>query len=262
MASLAPPMAWRTAPEGSIRLVQVSDFHLLDSHQQRFAGILPEETLVATLNAVGDWQPDLVVATGDLVHEGNLATYQRLRALLSPLDCPVICLPGNHDRVEHLLTICSTPPLSNNPYQRFGAWGLGLIDTTQPGEEAGTITPAALGDLERLILAEPCEHLLLALHHQPQPVGSPWLDAIGLTDSQPLWEFCSQMPHLRGVLFGHVHQCVDTLYMGVRLLGTPSTAVQFVLGSAKSQHDPNAPPGFRWLLLQPDGRLQTDTTYI
>jgi Icc protein len=41
------------------------------------------------------------------------------------------------------------------------------------------------------------------------------------------------------------------------MLGTPSTCFQFQPRALKSEVDPAAGPGWRWLDLQPDGRIVT-----
>ena len=47
--------------------------------------------------------PDLVLATGDLVNDGEAEEYASLAALLAPLRMPVYLIPGNHDDRENLL---------------------------------------------------------------------------------------------------------------------------------------------------------------
>ena len=42
-------------------------------------------------------QPDLVIATGDLVDLGIAEEYAHLRQLLAPLPMPCYLIPGNHD---------------------------------------------------------------------------------------------------------------------------------------------------------------------
>ncbi len=58
------------------------------------------------------------------------------------------------------------------------------------------------------------------------------------------------------MLWGHVHQIFDDLRNGVKLMGTPSTCIQF----NPNQDDfaiEKLPPGYRWLELMPDGRINS-----
>ena len=47
----------------------------------------------------------------------------------------------------------------------------------------------------------------------------------------------------------------------MRLLASPSTCVQFAPGSEEFQVDSEA-PGYRWLRLLPDGRLETGVSRV
>ena len=42
-------------------------------------------------------QPDVVIATGDLVDGGRVEEYEHVRRLLAPLSIPVYLIPGNRD---------------------------------------------------------------------------------------------------------------------------------------------------------------------
>ena len=48
---------------------------------------------------------------------------------------------------------------------------------------------------------------------------------------------------------------------GIRLLASPSTCVQFAPGSEEFQVDTTA-PGYRWLRLHADGRLETGVSRV
>ncbi|RCL61780.1 MAG: phosphodiesterase, partial [Pseudomonas sp.] len=56
-------------------------------------------------------------------------------------------------------------------------------------------------------------------------------------------------------------QAFDQSRNGVRLLATPSTGVQFTPQSEDFQVD-SAAPGYRWLRLYADGRLETDVSRV
>ena len=67
--------------------------------------------------------------------------------------------------------------------------------------------------------------------------------------------------NVRGMVWGHVHQAFDGMREGVMLMGTPSTCVQFEPGSTKFTLD-ERPPGYRWLHLYPDGRIDTRVEWV
>ena len=47
-----------------------------------------------------DPQPDLIVHTGDLTDFGLPDEYANLKAILAPLQAPLLAIPGNHDERE------------------------------------------------------------------------------------------------------------------------------------------------------------------
>ena len=67
--------------------------------------------------------------------------------------------------------------------------------------------------------------------------------------------------NVRGVLWGHVHQSLDSFIDGVRFMATPATCAQFVPGSANFAID-DRPPGYRVLELMPDGSIATEVCWL
>jgi Icc protein len=202
-----------------------------------------------------DWQTDLVLATGDLVHDASPSGYRDLAQTLNHFGQPVLCLPGNHDDPgamrEHL--VCehvSTPHVVD-----IGAWRIVLLDSVIPGEVGGHLGEDELQRL-RDALSDNTRPTLVCLHHQPVPVGSQWLDSMGVDNGSELMEIVEQAPTVRGVLWGHVHQRYDTNHKNTRLMATPSTCVQFSANSDDFSVD-NAAPGFRLLALLPDGTIHS-----
>ena len=59
----------------------------------------------------------------------------------------------------------------------------------------------------------------------------------------------------------HVHQEIDRQRNGVRLLASPSTCVQFAAGCENFKAD-DQPPGYRWLELHSDGRIETAVSRV
>jgi Icc protein len=68
-------------------------------------------------------------------------------------------------------------------------------------------------------------------------------------------------PRVRAIIWGHVHQEYDDLRNGVRLLAVPSTCVQFKPKSEDFAVD-DSNPGYRWLDLYPDGRIDTAVSRV
>src|SRR5688500_6837824 len=72
-----------------LRVLQVSDLH---------AGTREEPEVVADLRTlVGESEPELVIASGDLTHRNTREQHERAAALLHSLERPLLVMPGNHD---------------------------------------------------------------------------------------------------------------------------------------------------------------------
>lgn len=61
---------------------------------------------------------------------------------------------------------------------------------------------------------------------------------------------------MNGIVCGHIHQELDRVVNGIRLLATPSTCVQFLPDSDDFALDSQA-PGWRTLDLLPNGDIET-----
>ena len=82
-----------------------------------------------------------------------------------------------------------------------------------------------------------------------------------VADADAFFAVLDRYPGVRGVLWGHVHQEIDRQRNGVRLLASPSTCVQFAAGCENFKAD-DQPPGYRWLELHSDGRIETAVSRV
>jgi Icc protein len=92
-------------------------------------------------------------------------------------------------------------------------------------------------------------------------MGSSWLDRVGLRDALDFTTCIAKHANVRGVLWGHVHQALDTVIDKVRYMSTPSTCAQFLPNSTQFAVD-NKPPGYRTLELLPDGKIITHVNWL
>ncbi len=252
-----PPKFKRLPAEG-LKLLQLTDSHLYADPSRCLLGINTLETfdqvLAQALQEAGS--PDLLLATGDLVHDASDTGYKRLLGRLQLTEIPTYCLPGNHDLPGKMKQILNQDNVHCIPSVQAKGWSLIFIDTTIPNSDGGRINENQLGLLRVLLEAHADKHTLICMHHHPVPVGSRWMDTMVLENPEEFFELIDAHPQVKAVLCGHIHQSFDTERKGIRLLGTPSTCVQFVPGEEDFAIDAT-PPGYRWLSLQPDGTIET-----
>ena len=248
----------------TVRVLQLTDTHLRRVSGGTLLGVDTDRSLQAVIDLARAerWPADLALATGDLSDNGSGDAYRRLLGYFDQL-CPrSFWLPGNHDEREAMQAVVQGSEHLCREV-RVGTWQILLLDSQVDGEVGGE-----LGAAERELLdARLCDardaglFSLVCLHHQPVPVGCAWLDQQMLADAEAFFAILDRYNGVRGVLWGHVHQQVDVERRGVRLLASPSTCVQFAPGSASFKADA-APPGYRWLELHADGRIETGVSRV
>ena len=135
-------------------------------------------------------------------------------------------------------------------------WQMVLLDSQVVGVPHGRLSDQQLALLEDKLSQYPQRHTLVLLHHHPILVGSRWLDQHTLKDAHHFWEVVEKHSNVKAVLCGHVHQDMNVLYQGVRVMATPSTCVQFKPNSDDFALD-TLSPGWRELELHSDGQLST-----
>ncbi|ACO80471.1 cyclic 3,5-nucleotide monophosphate metallophosphodiesterase [Azotobacter vinelandii CA] len=246
--------------DSSLLVVQLTDSHLFADAEARLLGMQTQDSLQRVVELVRREQPriDLVLASGDISQDGSADSYARFLRICAPLAAPLRWLPGNHDDPEVLARAGGE---CRQPVVDLGDWRLVLLDSVLPGAVPGFLDADELARLERALVEAPGRHHLVCLHHHPVSVGCQWMESIGLRNAEALFAVLDRFPQVRALLWGHVHQEFDRMRRGVRLLASPSTCVQFTPGSADFSVSDQA-PGYRWLRLHADGRLDTGVSRL
>jgi len=240
-----------------LRIAQITDTHLYADPQGQLLGLNTRRCLEQVIELVLDSDPpDLVVASGDLTHDGSPLAYQHVRDCFSRIKSPIYCLPGNHDEVAALRNGLNSHCFHSIHSTRIEDWQLLFLDSTVAGSEGGHLTDTELDQLEHSLSRNPGLASLVWLHHQPVKIGSRWLDTMAVDNPERFFEIIDRHPNVRAVVWGHVHQVFEQQRNGVSLLATPSTCLQFLPGSDNFAVD-EVPPGYRWFELYPDGTLKT-----
>jgi Icc protein len=251
-------MPLATGTEPPIRFLHITDTHLYSDPGRLFRGLDTTQTLIQVLAQAQteDWPPAGVLLTGDLVHDEQAPGYDRLRRILDRLAVPVYPVAGNHDDPQLVATRLGSHWIRPQEVLDVGHWRLLFLDTHWPGEVRGRLTPEQLGRLETRLSEAATRPTSICMHHPPIPVGSPWLDPLGLAEPARLRGVIARHSQVKLVLCGHVHQDYGARRDGVLYLTTPSTCVQFLPRSAHSALD-TQPPGYRWVSLAADGSVET-----
>ena len=213
--------------------IQISDTHLFADPTHRLWEIAPDPLLDLTIDAVCalDERPEFILMTGDCSGDGTVASYLRLAQKLARIDAPKYYLPGNHDNAAIMSPILMGKEIPKNAKltQTFEAcgWRFILLDSAVPNEDAGMIGDAQRDWLRSALSRDLHTPTVVAVHHNPVPVGSKWLDSMTIADANALVAILDTAPQVRAVVFGHVHQALEVERGGTLYLGAPSTFFQF-----------------------------------
>lgn len=244
------------------RVVQISDLHICADPNEQLAGINSRQTLHRVLESIAASVHRSVplLLTGDIAAHGELAAYQWLNQVLLATGREVYWLPGNHDQLPLLQAGLADFPRCRRV--SLAGWQLLLLNSAEPGSAAGKLGGEELRWLQAELEQSRASHLLLALHHPLAAVGSAWMDAMRVADSDSLAALLADERRLRGVVCGHVHQqsCVD--WCGYPQLSAPASCFQFAPGSDEFALDSAARPGYRVLQLHADGRIESEVVWV
>ena len=242
---------------GKIRLVQLTDTHISADEDELLGGVNTTGTLLDVIADVARQQDvDLVLLTGDLAETPSVETYRKLAQILQQVNLPVYCLPGNHDEPGIMQRLLNTGNVSTANFLTGGNWSIILLNTYEAGEQGGYLSADELSGLEAALERSSDRHVLICLHHHPVDIHSAWMDAMGLKNSEALFQVLDRHNNIRGIIWGHIHQEFSTTRNGVLLLGSPSTCIQFRQQSDEAGID-TRPPAYRSLTLMENGSIRT-----
>ena len=243
--------------------MHLTDPHLFADLNGELRGTVTAESLQTVLDHynAGDWRADRVFVTGDLIQDDSAGAYGRFREFMLPLNLRIHCVPGNHDIRDLMRKVCVRPPFSYCAREEFRGWLMIGLDSCVKDDAGGELSEEELERLEDAVKSTTAQHVAVFLHHPPIPMGSKWLDTVGLKNGDEFLERLRMLGKIRLVAFGHVHQEYDDDYEGIRIIATPSTCRQFKPGSDDFEVD-DKPPTYRRITLRPDGSVENELIWV
>lgn len=208
---------------------------------------------------------DAVLVTGDVADHGLPAEYELARRLLTSRH-PVLACPGNHDQRTAFRQSLLGLPGSESPVDqvhRGAGFVLALCDSSVPGKDEGHLADETLSWLEGVLAEAPDgTPVLVAFHHPPVPLQTPYVDGIRQFGEQRLAELAHRHPGLAAFLCGHAHTPAATAFAGRPLLVAPGVVSTLRLPWERQAHPEDhvhldLPPALAFHVLDDEGRLTT-----
>lgn len=219
--------AWRqqVASDVLLTFVHLSDTHINPdpSYNIPEAEFMPAEgarALVAQINAL-PFRPDFVLHTGDIAYNPDAGAYTLAREILGQIKYPTYYLRGNHDDPHALQRVVAGAAEVRSPFDdEFEVNGVQIlcVDSNGPAQYAGgSVSDAQLDWLRAACSARDSRPLVVAVHHNVLPMGSPFWDTfMRMNNGEAFHEaLLPARDRLRGVFFGHVHQNTSTVRDGI-----------------------------------------------
>ena len=194
-------------------IAQISDTHIALDTPDANRRIRDFEVAIADINAL-DPAPDVILHTGDIVHNGRQDEYAESVRILSHARAPVYVIPGNKDDRANLRAAFS-PHGYLRPDFDFLQYAvedypvrLIAIDTLNTGSNKGDFCSERARDLIDLIDSEDSKPILCFAHHPPFEVKvGP--DPFNFEKPEMMERLRQTLQHsdrIATVLCGHVHR--------------------------------------------------------
>ena len=210
-------------------IAQISDTHLaLDTADQRIGDFARTIVDINTL----DPAPDLIVHTGDVVHNGRQDEYAEAVRILSQARAPVYVLAGNKDDRANLRAAFA-PFGYLAPDAKFIDYAIEdypvrliAVDTLSASSNKGDFCPERARRLIDMIDAETSKPIAVFAHHPPFEVKvGP--DPINFETVEAMKRLAQAVQHsgrVVGIFSGHVHRSTSGHVGGIPALVVPCIA--------------------------------------
>ncbi len=236
-------------------IAQVTDIHL--GFDPGNPGEFNRQRLDRTLAVLASLepQPDMLLATGDLIDRGDKESYERLKEAFASCPFPVHMAFGNHDQRSSFAAVFPERPLDGGFLQYVvdaGPLRLIVLDTLEEGRHGGAFCKARADWLTARLDEDSATPTLIVQHHPPVEVGIAWMN----THPQEPWvtrlgDCLRGRRNVFGLVCGHIHRAATTNWLDICVSVCPSTAPQVALDLRPI--DPDTPDGRNMIIAEPPG---------
>jgi Icc protein len=194
-------------------IAQISDTHIALDTPDADRRLADFSRVIAHIKAL-DSQPDVIVHTGDVVHNGRADEYARAVAILSGARAPAYVLVGNKDDRANLRAAFSAAGYLSGE-DGFIQYAIGdfpvrllMLDTMSTSSNKGDFCADRARHLSEMIDADSAKPIAVFAHHPPfeVTVGPDRFHFENVSAMERLRGALQRSPRVVGLFCGHVHR--------------------------------------------------------
>ena len=248
----------------SMIIAQISDSHIALDTPDADRRLSDFARAIAHINAL-DPQPDVIVHTGDVVHNGRPDEYAEAVAVLAEARAPVYVLAGNKDDRANLRAAFSAAgylaPGSDFIQYAIEDFSVRLLalDTLSTSSNKGDFCAERARHLIEMIDADRTRPIAVFAHHPPFEilVGPDRMHFDDMAAMGRLREALQHSGRVVGVFCGHVHR--PTTGLVGRIPAIVATSLATTLRKGEYPAEVADRPIYLLHRFDPDGRFVTET---
>lgn len=194
-------------------VAQISDTHIALDAPDADRRLRDFEAAIADINML-DPLPDVIVHTGDIVHNGRADEYQRAASTLAKARAPVLVLVGNKDhraRLRAAFAGCAYL-LANSEFVQYSIEDhpvrLLALDTQSETSNKGDYCRDRIRHLSAMLDADTTRPVAVFTHHPPFEI-SVGPEPLHFASRDAMAELCRALRcsgRVIGIFSGHVHR--------------------------------------------------------
>ena len=195
-------------------IAQISDTHIALDTPDADQRLCDLARVIDDINAL-DPAPDVIVHTGDIVHNGRSDEYAEAAAILARARAPVYVMAGNKDDRSNLLAafasehgyLTAGSPFIDYAIEDFPV-RLIMLDTLSAASNKGDFCPVRLARLAAMIEADAKKPIAIFMHHPPIEVlvGPDRYHFEDLDTMQAVRDALARSGRVIHIFSGHVHR--------------------------------------------------------
>jgi len=214
-----------------MKIIQLSDLHLIGEDSSLLYGIDPYERLELALKSIEKNHSDatFIVITGDLTDNSSHKGYEVLKSIVDKSSIPMHLILGNHDNRDIFSNYF--PDLFEDEFVQYTKKIDGkvflFLDTLVEDESYGEFCDIRMKWLKNRLEEYRKESIYIFMHHHPIDSGLYEMDNLANFKSKELfWSLLKKYKNIKHISFGHLHRIMHSMKDNISLHSTRSTTFQ------------------------------------